>query len=176
MNAESSEPVGEASLTDVGVGLVYGCVSVGTSLKDAAECAGVPVSVIRARRQSDPMFERGLRQAIHKGKVHHLTKITKSAAWQASAWVLERRWRRQFRRNQPGEERPARKREMYDWGRLTVEQQRQMIALLRLALLSRGKKSKSVELPAADGDADARCLPGPDAGADRSGPVPGEPA
>jgi hypothetical protein len=176
MKAKPSEPGGSAALTDSGISHVYACVSVGASLKDAAEYVGVPVSVIRARRRADPAFARGLHQAIHKGKVHHLNKISKSSAWQASAWLLERRWRRQFGRNQPGAERAVKQVEAYDWGRLTVEQQRQLIAFFRLALLTRAEIRKANEVPADSGGAAGRDLPAPPAGADRRGPVSAEPA
>jgi hypothetical protein len=176
MNAQPSEPAAPASLTDVGIGRVYDCVSVGASLKDAAEYIGVPVSVIRARRRADPAFALGLRQAIHKGKVFHLNKISRSSAWQASAWVLERRWRKQFGRNDPGNRRTAGKLEIYDWSRLNVEQQRQVLALLRLALLTRAEIRKALEARTHGGGAVGRSLPAPASGADRGGPVSAKPA
>jgi hypothetical protein len=175
MNAEPIEPETAADLTDSSIRQVYACLGVGASQKDAAEYVGVPVSVIRARRRNDPEFARGLRKAIHQGKVHHLTKISKSSAWQASAWVLERRWRKQFARNEPGDERAPEPIEVYDWARLTVEQQRQLTGFLRLALLTRAETRQTLGAPALDGGADERALPAPAAGPDRGVVVPEKP-
>ena len=174
MSAQPSSPSGAANLTDVAIGKVFACVSVGASLKDAADYVAIPISDILARRRTDAQFASGLRQATRQGKVHHLNKISKSPSWQASAWVLERRWRKQFGRNEPRNPQAADKAEVYDWRRLNLKQQRQVIRLLGLALLTRAEANRVHEVRAADGD------PRPSAdsasGSDRGGAVPEQPA
>ena len=87
------------------------------------------------RRREDPAFARGLRQAVKKGKVRHLNKIGKAAAWQASAWVLERRWRRQFGRQAPADAgaRLLADRVAYDFSALSPDELRQLFDLLNKA-------------------------------------------
>lgn len=123
---------------------IYACLSVGASLKDAAGYAGVSGGAVRACRRTDPGFARGLRQAVRRGKVHHLNKIARASAWQASVWILERRWRRQFGRQAPPEETRTRflvERSAYDFSSLNADELRQLIALL-------GKAAKPSKPPA----------------------------
>ena len=129
---------------------IFACLSVGASLKDAAAFARITVEEIHAEKRRDPEFARGLSEARRRGKVHHLDKIGKAPAWQASAWVLERRWRNEFGRNIAGGPRTSRSR--YDWARLSDQEVAQLSTILQKALIERGKSSA--------GKSD-RSLPGP---------------
>jgi hypothetical protein len=164
------------TIADTAILKLRTALSVGASLKDAAGFIGVPMSVITSRRRTDAGFARDLRQATQQGKVYHLNKISKSAAWQASAWVLERRWRKQFARNGPSDPPVAAAADIYHWDRLTVEQHRQVVGLLQLAHQTRDDTQQGDRRPAADAVADLRRLPAPAAGDDRGGVVPAEPA
>ena len=77
---------------------IFACLTVGASLKDAADYLGVNYSTVRRHRIDSPKFAQGTIKAISKGKIHHLNKIGKAPQWQASAFMLERKWGAEFGR------------------------------------------------------------------------------
>ena len=98
MPAKRNKPGPKPKIGDKERDDVFACLSVGGSLADAAGYIGVNASTLRRAKAADPEFARGVRQAVLKGKIHHLNKIGKAKQWQASAWMLERRWGKQFGR------------------------------------------------------------------------------
>ena len=77
---------------------VLACLTVGASIRDAADYVGIDVTTLFRARKTDESFAMGVKQAIKKGKLRHLNKLAKATAWQASAWMLERRWGREYGR------------------------------------------------------------------------------
>lgn len=77
---------------------IFACLTVGASLQDASDYVGIARCTLTRLKQSDPEFAQGCAKAIKKGKLHCLNKIGKATAWQAAAWMLERRWYQEFSR------------------------------------------------------------------------------
>lgn len=73
-------------------------LEVGASLKDAAGAVGVDNATVYRLRRADPAFAKGVRQAVKKGKLKLIRTVATAETWQAAAWMLERRWGRQFGR------------------------------------------------------------------------------
>lgn len=74
------------------------CLAFGGSLRDAAEYVGITCRTLYNRRMADPDFARRVKQAEIKGKIRHLKKIGKAPQWQASAFMLERKWWKEYGR------------------------------------------------------------------------------
>lgn len=77
---------------------IIACLTVGASLRDAAAYVAVDYMTLYRKRQNDPRFANRLIQAVAKGKLHHIRKIGKASQWQASAFMLERKWWKEFGR------------------------------------------------------------------------------
>lgn len=75
---------------------VLGALGVGGSLADAAGLIGVNPSTLRRLKAADPEFARGVRHAVRAGKLKLIQKVANAPAWQAAAWMLERKWGREF--------------------------------------------------------------------------------
>lgn len=71
-------------------------LELGGSRNDAADYVGVGRGTLSAHVQRDEDFAERLKMAEAKGKVYHLNKISKSPSWQASAWMLERKYWQEF--------------------------------------------------------------------------------
>ena len=80
---------------------IYAILAVGASLEDAADFLGVDRSTITRSMQRDRLFAQGIKRAEARGKIRHLKKIGQAKAWQASAWMLERKWYKEFARRDP---------------------------------------------------------------------------
>lgn len=76
--------------------VVYAWLSAGGSLHDAADYLEVDYKTIYRMRQIDSEFAKGVNKAIKAGKKKLLDKMGKAKPWQAAAWMLERRWGKQF--------------------------------------------------------------------------------
>ena len=156
------------NLSEFQVGQICGCLSLGARLADAADSLELSVDDLKRLRKTDRGFASQLRQAERKGKLHHLNKIFKADHWQSSAWILERRWPREFSKFDPKRRKPVR--DIYDLSRLDSAQQGQLFALLRRARQPGG----SIEQTSARGPAPG--LPAPANGANRSDDLPAESA
>jgi hypothetical protein len=90
-------------LDDAAKQKVYEVLTLGASLQDAADILGVDRSTLTRAKQSDPTFAHGIKKATAEGKVWHLQQVKdhKPGAWQASAWMLERKWYKEFARRDP---------------------------------------------------------------------------
>jgi hypothetical protein len=77
---------------------VLGGVSIGLRLGGAARLAGLTPEALRRMRGVDAAFDRAVQQTIERVKVHHLKTIVEAKEWRAAAFVLERRWPREFGR------------------------------------------------------------------------------
>ena len=77
---------------------ILAVLEAGGSLSDAAAVAGVDYTTVYRLRKADPKFARGVRQAVRAGKYRLIQKVSSNASWQAAAWLLERRWGKQFGR------------------------------------------------------------------------------
>jgi transposase len=75
---------------------IIATLTVGACLNDAARSLGIDSKTIRNHRKRNPDFSRRVDQAIHDGKVKLVQKVTGDRAWQAAAWMLERRWGEQY--------------------------------------------------------------------------------
>lgn len=171
MNEESSEPFGKATLSDIQISHIYACLSVGASLKDAASYARASARAIRDRRRADPEFSRGLRQAGSRGKVTFLNRIARAPAWQAAAWVLERRWRRQFGRSVDADAGQASEVPLRSLSYFDEEDLRALLPLLVKGHLVRDQTEGNSESPDAGSD-----RPAADAGPGGGGTLPQAPA
>lgn len=78
--------------------IVYAWLTAGGSLRDAADYLEVDYKTIYRMRQRDASFAKGVNKAIKAGKKKLLDKMGKAKPWQAAAWMLERRWGKQFGR------------------------------------------------------------------------------
>lgn len=77
---------------------VYAMLKVGASLRDAAGCLGVDYKTLYRARKTDAQFANGVMKALREGKLLLLRKMGKARQWQAAAWMLERRWGKEFGR------------------------------------------------------------------------------
>lgn len=71
----------------------------GMSNKDAAELAGISEVTLYAKCKEDSKFSKSLKAAQIEFKKTHVKNITTSAnngTWQASAWMLERKFNKEF--------------------------------------------------------------------------------
>ncbi len=120
---------------------IYGILSTGGSLKDAADYLEINASTIRRHKAACPRFARGVMKAVKSGKIRLIQKVCKSAAWQAAAWMLERRFGEEFGRKDKHELTGKNggavkfKQEAEDLDQLTLEELRQYRELRAKAAL-----------------------------------------
>src|SRR5437016_3706044 len=79
---------------------ILAILSHGASLRDAADYVGIDRSTLTRLKQRSRCFAQGVMQATAKGKIHLLMKISKATQWQAAAWMLERKWAKEFIRRE----------------------------------------------------------------------------
>jgi len=77
---------------------IIACLTVGASLRDACDYVGLDYKTIYNRRRNDEEFSNRLNKAVKKGKILHIKKIGKAPQWQASAFMLERKWWKEYGR------------------------------------------------------------------------------
>lgn len=75
-------------------------VLAGASLQDAAHIVGVSPRTLRMYKSNNPKFCRGVLKAQKDGKLKLIKKIGKAKAWQAAAWMLERKYGEEFGRRE----------------------------------------------------------------------------
>lgn len=71
-------------------------LQVGCSIFDAADVLGIDRSTIQNHRKASPKFSAGVNRAIASGKKRLIEKVGKAKPWQAAAWMLERKWGREY--------------------------------------------------------------------------------
>jgi flavin-dependent dehydrogenase len=79
---------------------VLAVVGVGGSLRDAAGIIGCTAQTIRNHMRGDPTFLAGVRKAAKSGKMKLVQRVANAPAWQAAAWLLERRFGAEFGRKE----------------------------------------------------------------------------
>ena len=73
-------------------------LSIGATLNDCADYIGVTRKSLFNKRRNNPAFAAKVMQATASGKIHHINKIGSAKEWQASAWLLERKFPTEFGR------------------------------------------------------------------------------
>mgnify|MGYP000954248146 CR=1 FL=1 len=82
---------------------ILAILTVGGSRNDAADYVGIDRGNLETAKLEahHPDFLRQLKRAEARGKAYHLRRVHDADAWQASAWMLERKYRAEFGRNPP---------------------------------------------------------------------------
>lgn len=85
---------------------IIAILTIGGSRNDAADYVGVDRSTLETAKMEahHADFLRQVKKAEAKGKAYHLRRIHNAEPWQASAWMLERKYRAEFGRNPPAPE------------------------------------------------------------------------
>jgi len=90
---------------------IIGAVSIGQSCEAAAKSVGINSGNIVHEKKRNPEFAKAIEDAEGKCERHHLDRIHKAEnRWQASAWMLERKWPHRWaqrRAQESGELTPA---------------------------------------------------------------------
>jgi hypothetical protein len=77
---------------------VYAILAVGGSLNDAADVLGIGRQTLNDRLAADPEFRKGVDRSVAEGKTRLIRKVGNATTWRAAAWMLERKWGREFGR------------------------------------------------------------------------------
>lgn len=77
---------------------ILAALSIGGSQLDAAGYCGIDPKTIANHRRANPGFSARVEKAIYTGKLKLIKKVAQATAWQAAAWMLERRWGSEFGR------------------------------------------------------------------------------
>lgn len=79
---------------------VLECIANGLSNIDACNAAGISKTAFYDKRNADSDFSDALKKAEVKFKLSNLRNIIKAGKrhWQASAWLLERKFKKEFSR------------------------------------------------------------------------------
>lgn len=77
---------------------ILAALAVGGSRNEAADYVDVGRSTLSETIDRDPDFAEQVKRAEAKGKIKHLKRIDGADAWQASAWMLERKYPQEFGR------------------------------------------------------------------------------
>jgi hypothetical protein len=76
---------------------VIAIVQAGGSLADAADIIGVGRETLNAALRQNAEFRKGVDRAQASGKLRLIRKVgNKKQPWQAAAWMLERKWGREY--------------------------------------------------------------------------------
>lgn len=70
------------------------------TLKDACGVLGIDTSTLRRYRLAHPEFTRRVIQAEKEGKLKLIRRVGDANAWQAAAWLLERKFGAEFGRRE----------------------------------------------------------------------------
>lgn len=77
---------------------ILATLAVGASIEDAADEVGIGRETIYRKRREDPVFGTRVLEAIARGKKKLIERVTSSKDWRAAAWMLERRFGKDFGR------------------------------------------------------------------------------
>ena len=75
---------------------VLAVLGVGGSVSDAAGIIGVSVDTLQREMVRNRDFAAGVKRASKIGKLKLIQKVGSSADWKAAAWMLERKWGREW--------------------------------------------------------------------------------
>lgn len=75
---------------------IFAILSIGASRNDAADYIGVGRTTLHDLIEKDEDFAEQVKKAESAGKIKHMKKVGNAPAWQASAWMLERKWPKEF--------------------------------------------------------------------------------
>lgn len=75
---------------------ILGAIASGLTNDDACLSAGVGRSVFYEKKKNDLDFADNCKKAEIQFKLTHVQKIAKDSSWQASAWLLERKFKGEF--------------------------------------------------------------------------------
>lgn len=78
--------------------IIYKCISDGLSQKDAAVMAGISEDTFSLWKRDDSDFSENIMKKEIQHKQRHIENIKKASdkSWQASAWWLERKHKKEF--------------------------------------------------------------------------------
>lgn len=79
--------------------LVLNLISQGLTKKDAIKASGISETAFYDKQKNDKEFSELVKRAEVQFKLKHLKNISDNAmkgSWQASAWILERKFKREF--------------------------------------------------------------------------------
>jgi hypothetical protein len=76
-------------------------VEVGARIADAARSVGYSPDIVLKWLDEDANFEKEFRKAKSKCKIDQLKRLANSKGWQAPAFLLERKWPKEFGRRRP---------------------------------------------------------------------------
>jgi hypothetical protein len=79
---------------------ILAVVRIGGSLSDAAGAIGVCLRSVQNAMKNDARFCTGVKRARKMGKIRLIRKVGKATAWQAAAWMLERKYGREYGRKE----------------------------------------------------------------------------
>lgn len=95
-------PLGSTKVTKVIKDLFLEALECGLSIDEASHVAGVHRETLRLAAAEDSVFLDSVSRATSRGKFHHLKKVHDGdEKWQASAWMLARKWWREYAARQP---------------------------------------------------------------------------
>lgn len=77
---------------------IFAVLTVGASLQDAADYVGISRDTLSRKQRNDANFRKGVDRAQARGKVHLIQRVARSTAWRAAAWMLERKYSKEFGR------------------------------------------------------------------------------
>jgi hypothetical protein len=76
---------------------IIAIVKVGGSLNDAADIIGIARDTLNRALRDDPKLRKGVDRAAATGKLRLVRKVgANKQPWQAAAWMLERKWGREY--------------------------------------------------------------------------------
>lgn len=78
--------------------LLVDCIQSGLTNKDSCRAVGVSEETFYKKMREDSEFSELVKKAGVKFKLKHISNISKASNtnWQASAWLLERKFKREF--------------------------------------------------------------------------------
>lgn len=77
---------------------ILAILTMGGSRNIAADYVGIAQGTLHDCIKRDAAFSERIKGAEAKGQIRHIKKVSESEQWQASAWMLERKWADEFGR------------------------------------------------------------------------------
>jgi hypothetical protein len=79
---------------------ILAILTMGGSRNVAADYVGIAQGTLHDCIKRNADFSERVKNAEAKGQIRHLKKVSESDQWQASAWMLERKWPNEFGRRE----------------------------------------------------------------------------
>ena len=77
---------------------ILAILSIGGSRNIACDYVGIGYATLSRRIESSQVFSEQVKKAEATGQLKHIKKVDAADQWQASAWMLERKWPDEFGR------------------------------------------------------------------------------